>query len=314
MEKEFLVGCTGFVGSNLAAKHSFSGNFNSKNIADAFGEHPDLLVYAGVPAEMYLANQDPEADRQVILAAEENIRQIAPKQMVLISTIAVYPDTHGADEDTTIDLDRLSPYGANRYALEIWVKEHCKNSLIVRLPALYGINLKKNFLYDYIHVIPAMLTEAKLKELAIQEPALLKYYLPQGNGFFRCRRLELGEEAALKAYFKALGFSALNFTDSRSRYQFYPLVRLWGHLEAALQQGLHKLNITTAPIEIAELYKHLEGNSFCNELNKPPFDYDLRSKYAHLLSGRDGYLMSQDEILEDIKEFIAGGEEGVGYL
>lgn len=304
MKKEFLVGCTGFVGSNLAAKHSFSGNFNSKNIADAFGEHPDLLVYAGIPAEMYLANQDPEADRQVILSAEENIRRIAPKQMVLISTIAVYPDTHGADEDTAIELDRLSPYGANRHALETWVEEYCENSLIVRLPALYGINLKKNFLYDYIHVIPAMLTEAKLKELSVREPALLEYYFPQGNGFFRCRRLDQAEEAVLKAYFKALGFSALNFTDSRSRYQFYPLDRLWGHLEAAMQQGLHKLNITTAPIEIAELYQYLGDNSFCNELNKPPFDYDLRSKYAHLLGGSNGYLINKDEVLADIFAYI----------
>ena len=59
-------------------------------------------MYAGVPAEMFLANQDPEADRQLILSAEENIRRIAPKQVILISTIAVYPDTHGADEDTVM--------------------------------------------------------------------------------------------------------------------------------------------------------------------------------------------------------------------
>ena len=304
MKKEFLVGYTGFVGSNLAARHSFCGNFNSKNIANAFGEHPDLLVYAGVPAEMYLANQDPEADRQVILSAEENIRRIAPKQMILISTIAVYPDTRGADEDTAIEVGRLSPYGANRRALEVWVEEHCENSLIVRLPALYGINLQKNFLYDYIHVIPTMLTEAKLKELSRQEPALLEYYSPQGNGFFRCRGLKQGEKAALKGYFKALGFSALNFTDSRSRYQFYPLDRLWGHLEAAMQQGLHKLNITTAPVEIAELYKYLEGNAFCNEMNKSLFDYDLRSKYVHLLGGSNGYLMNKDEALADILAYI----------
>lgn len=304
MKKEFLVGYTGFVGANLAIKHVFSGCFNSKNIADAFGGHPDLLVYAGVPAEMYLANQDPEADRQIILSAEENIRRIGPKQVILISTIAVYPDTHEADEDTVIEVGRLSPYGANRHALEAWVEKHCENFLIVRLPAIYGINLKKNFLYDYIHVIPSMLTEAKLKELSVREPALLEYYSHQENGFFRCRRLVQNEATVLRAHFRAIGFSALNFTDSRSRYQFYPLDRLWEHLEAAMQQGLRKLNITTAPIEIAELYQYLEGNSFYNELNKPPFNYDLRSKYAHLLGGSNGYLMNKDEVLTDISAYI----------
>lgn len=304
MKREFLVGYTGFVGSNLASEHRFSSCFNSKNIADAFGGHPDLLVYAGVSAEMFLANQDPEADRQLILSAEENIRRIAPKQVILISTIAVYPDTHGADEDTVIEMDKLSPYGANRYALEVWVEEHCENSLIVRLPALYGINLKKNFLYDYIHMIPSMLTEAKLKELSIREPALLEYYFPQKNGFFRCRKLDITDATILKGHFKELEFSALNFTDSRSKYQFYPLERLWEHLETAMRQGLRKLNITTAPIEIAELYKYLEGSPFCNELNKPPFDYDLRSKHAHLLGGSDGYLMTKSAVLADIFAYI----------
>lgn len=304
MRKEFLVGYTGFVGSNLAAKHNFSGLFNSKNIADAFGEHPDLLVYAGVPAEMYLANQDPEVDRNIILTAEKNIQRISPKHIVLISTIAVYPDTHGADEDTVIVEEQLPPYGANRRALELWVEEHYENCLIVRLPALYGINLKKNFIYDYIHIIPAMLTESKLRELSMREPTLLEYYLPQRNSFFRCRTLNESDKAMLKAYFKALGFSALNFTDSRSKYQFYPLDRLWEHLAAALYHGLRKLNITTAPVEIAELYKYLEDKLFRNELSKPPFDYDLRSKYAHLLGGSNGYLMSKGEVLADISAYI----------
>lgn len=124
MKQEFLVGYTGFVGSNLAASHRFSGLFNSKNIADAFGGQPDLLVYAGVPAEMYLANQNPEADLQTILEAEANIQRIDARQVVLISTIAVYPNTHGADEDTIIAEDLLTPYGAHRRMLEAGVEEH----------------------------------------------------------------------------------------------------------------------------------------------------------------------------------------------
>ena len=304
MNQEFLVGYTGFVGSNLAESHRFSGLFNSKNIADAFGGQPDLLVYAGVPAEMYLANQNPEADLQTILEAEANIQRIDARQVVLISTIAVYPNTHGADEDTIIAEDLLTPYGAHRRMLEAWVEEHCQNSLIARLPALYGINLKKNFIYDYLHIIPAMLTEAKIKELSAREPALLRYYEPQGNGFCKCRRLDRTEEAVLKGYFRELGFSALNFTDSRSKYQFYPLERLWGHIDLAMQNHLQRLNIVTEPVQVSELYKELSGEFFQNELNRQPFDYDLKSKYANLLGGSAGYLMSRDESIEAIREFV----------
>ena len=45
---KILVGNTGFVGSNLSLKTTFDGLFNSKNIEDAFGSEPDILVYFGV--------------------------------------------------------------------------------------------------------------------------------------------------------------------------------------------------------------------------------------------------------------------------
>lgn len=42
--KSALVGYTGFVGSNLAEQFEFTLKFNTKNIAQAFGTTPDLLV------------------------------------------------------------------------------------------------------------------------------------------------------------------------------------------------------------------------------------------------------------------------------
>ena len=81
-----LVGYTGFVGSNLDAATNFDGRYNSKNISEAFGTAPDLLIYAGVPAAKYLANSAPEKDFEIILQAQENIKKIAPKKLVLIST------------------------------------------------------------------------------------------------------------------------------------------------------------------------------------------------------------------------------------
>ena len=89
MSCDLLVGSTGFVGGNLAAKHTFTVACHSSDIAAQYGTRPDLCVYAGVPAAMFLANADPEADLAVMCAARENIRRIAPQQLVLISSIAV---------------------------------------------------------------------------------------------------------------------------------------------------------------------------------------------------------------------------------
>ena len=79
MAKDLLVGSTGFVGGNLAAKHAFAAVCHSTDIAAQFGAKPDLCVYAGVPAAMFLANADPDADLAVMAAARENLRQIAPQ-------------------------------------------------------------------------------------------------------------------------------------------------------------------------------------------------------------------------------------------
>lgn len=109
---DLLVGSTGFVGGNLLAKHTFAAACHSSDITAQYGTRPDLCVYAGVPAAMFLANADPEADLAVMRAARENIRQIAPKRLVLISSIAVLADSRGVYEDSPAqDTEGLPAYG-----------------------------------------------------------------------------------------------------------------------------------------------------------------------------------------------------------
>ena len=118
METSMLVGYTGFVGSNIAANYDFTWKINSKNKEEAFAKNPDLLIYAGLRAEKFLANKDPEADMAAVMEAMEQIRKINPKKLVLISTVDVYQNPVNVDEDTEIDTNGLLPYGANRYKLE----------------------------------------------------------------------------------------------------------------------------------------------------------------------------------------------------
>ena len=126
----------------------------------------------------------------------------------------------------------------------------------------------------------------------------------QDNGFFRCRALDAAKKKDLISFFRSCGFSALNFTDSRSCYQFYNLSFLWRHIQKALEYGIKKLNITSEPVSAGDLYESLEGKPFVNELAKPPFDYDLRSKHAKIFSGKNGYLFDKTFVVEDIKRFV----------
>ena len=302
MSKDLLVGSTGFVGGNLTAAHTFAAVCHSTDIAAQYGTAPDLCVYAGVPAAMFLANADPEADLAVMAAARENLRRIAPKTLVLISSIAVYADSRGKDESDTPDSADLPAYGRNRLQLERWVREDFPDALIVRLPALYGKSLRKNFLFDLHTITPAMLRPEKYGELAESSELVRNSYALADNGFYKL--VPGADVAALRKFFAANSFNALAFTDSRSRYQFYNLGRLWQDIGKALDAGLTLLNLTTPPVSAAAVYTAVTGRSWCNELNKPPFDYDLRSRHAELLGGKDGYLCTEAEELADICAFM----------
>lgn len=302
-----LVGYTGFVGSNLAASGSFDALYNSKNIDKAYGTNPDLLVYAGLRAEKYLANSAPDKDMALIDQAEENIAKINPKKLVLISTIDVFSVPRGVDERSEIDTRNLQAYGYNRYQLELWVREHYPDALIVRLPGLFGKNIKKNFLYDFIHVIPFMLKEEKMEELCQKDPDLPTFYRRQDNGFYKLIT-PVADEVLLKNKFRKLGFSALNFTDSRSVYQFYDLSRLWDDIQTALNAGIPLLHPATEPVSAAEVYAYLTGEAFVNELGGTPAAYDYRTVYADVFGGKDGYICLKQEVLSAIEEFVRGNQ------
>ncbi len=300
-----IVGYTGFVGSNLYTPERFQAAYNSKNIETAYGTEPDLLVYSGVRAEKFLANSDPEKDRENIEQAKKNIENIQPKKLVLISTIDVFRTPIGVDETSPIETENLHPYGYNRYLLEQWVRTNYPDALIVRLPALFGKNLKKNFIYDYIHLIPSMLKEDKYKELANKEPKLKQYYKDQKNGFRKAIiPNEKEKQNEIKKIFTDLGFSALNFTDSRSTFQFYNLARLWDDIQTALNNSLTLLHLATEPIRAGDLYRFLTGKEFQNELPGKPVEYDYRTCHAKLYGKEGPYLCTKDEVMQEIKEFV----------
>lgn len=148
--KTALIGYTGFVGSNIASKHEFTDVYNSKNIAEIHGKEYDLIVSAANRAEMWRINQEPEVDRAEIEEYIGHIKQVQAKKFVLISTVGVYKNPNGANEDTAIETEGLLPYGVNRYYLEQFCQEHF-DTTIVRLAGLFGDGLKKNVIFDLLN-------------------------------------------------------------------------------------------------------------------------------------------------------------------
>lgn len=145
-----LIGHTGFVGGNLSRQHRFDDLYRSADIAAIEGKTYDLVVSAGASSLKWKANLDPAADREAIRKLTDSLRTVRAGTFVLISTVDVYDRPVGVDEDSVPHPDRMAPYGRNRWTLEEFARERF-DAVVVRLPNLFGLGLKKNIIYDLLH-------------------------------------------------------------------------------------------------------------------------------------------------------------------
>ena len=145
-----LIGHTGFVGSNLKRQYAFDDFFNSSDIEQIAGRSFDLVVCSGARAEKWKANADPTGDRSNIESLVSALEKANVGKLVLISTVDVFMNPIDVDEDSATPTTGLHAYGRNRRWLE-QIASSRFNSLVVRLPGLYGPGLKKNVIFDLMN-------------------------------------------------------------------------------------------------------------------------------------------------------------------
>lgn len=146
-----LIGFTGFVGSNILSQKMIGNLYNSSNIQQIRGKKFNLVICSGLRAEKWKANQNPQADIENINGLMKDLDTVKADKFVHISTVDVYPNPVGVDEDTVIDGSNSQPYGRHRFLFEEFIRNRFKNACIIRLPGLFGKGIKKNFIYDLIH-------------------------------------------------------------------------------------------------------------------------------------------------------------------
>lgn len=146
-----LVGSTGFVGGHLARQHGFTKHVHRSDITTIAGLDTDLLVCAGLPAEKWRANQDPSGDSDNMAALAQVLATVRAERAVLVSTIDVYQPAVGVDETTPPKFDGSGAYGAHRAWFEAFFQSNFSNTLVLRLPALYASDVRKNLVHDLLH-------------------------------------------------------------------------------------------------------------------------------------------------------------------
>lgn len=306
-----LIGATGFVGGNLL-QHGFTHHYQSSNIGEIIGQSFDTVVCAAAPGSMLEANNFPDRDKAQLDALIDHLAGLKAKQFVLISSIAVLADFAGQDDENTTAYQANLAYGRHRRALEVACTETFDNCLILRLPALFGTGLKKNFIFDLLNAMPSMLTPQRMKDAEASVGATGAktlqdiYDWDDTINMYRIDRTALdvsGQRAALETSLTEAGLSAVTFTNPDSTYQYYNLARLWDDMEAARAAGLDVLHLATEPLRAGVIHHAITGLVMPNTGARLHHE-DMHSRYAGVIRGAaDPYLATADQILADLVTF-----------
>jgi hypothetical protein len=308
-----LIGHTGFVGGALLRQARFDACFNSATIAAIEGQSFGTLVCAAAPGSMLEANRAPERDAAQIDALIERLAKVRAERFVLISSIAVLEDFAGGHDETTQAFQQDLAYGRHRRALEAFVEDHFASSLIIRLPALFGYGLRKNFLFDLLNPVPSLLTEAKRDALLTAlDPALSRWvgalYAPDAvTGLLKLDRAALNADrrrAALEDAVTALGASATQFHHPETTYQYYPIDRLWQDIGIVLEAGLSHLHLVAEPLTATAIHARLTGRPMPDTPARLHRE-DMRTCHSALWGAEGPYQFSAAATLDRLTAFFA---------
>lgn len=308
-----LIGHSGFVGGALLRQARFAACFNSATIAAIEGQSFGTLVCAAAPGSMFEANRAPARDEAQIDGLIAHLSRVRAERFVLISSIAVLADFAGGDDETTKAFQQELAYGRHRRKLEAFVESAFPDSLIIRLPALFGHGLRKNFLFDLLNPVPSLLTEDRRDALiGALDPVHLawidKLYAPDPvTGLLKLDRPALNADrrrAALEDAVTALGASATQFHHRDTTYQYYPIDRLWQDIGIALDAGLSHLHLVAEPLTAAAIHSALTGRAM-PETPARLHREDMRTRHAALWGGVGPYQFSAAATLDRLAAFFA---------
>lgn len=313
-----LIGHTGFVGSALLRQTWFDARYNSANIAEITGARFGTLVCAAAPGSMIEANRAPERDRAAIDTLIAQLDKLEAECFVLISSIAVLADFAGGDDEGTQSFQQELAYGRHRRALESFVEQRFERHLIVRLPALFGAGLRKNFLFDLLNPVPAMLTEARHAALvaaldgALSEWLAALYTPDAATGLLKVDRAALladPRRPALEAALEVMGATATQFHHRQTTYQYYAIDRLWQDIGIAYAAGLSHLHLAPEPLEAAAIHQRLLGRPMPDSPARLHRE-DMRTAHAALWGASGPYQFAAADTLGQLAAFFASQRAG----
>ncbi len=103
--------------------------------------------------------------------------------------------------------------------------------------------------------------------------------------------------------FDLLHGNSISAIDSRSVFQFYPMVNLWSDIQCALDAGLKLVHLATEPTSVADVARLGFGTHFDQTLPGTPAKYDMQTRHAHLFGAEGRYLYDQRETIHAVRSY-----------
>ena len=155
MTTNCIIGYTGFVGNNIISNHStiqFDEFYNSKNI-DIIRDSYNIILFTGLCGNVGYVNSNYIHDLENIKFFIEKLKNIKCNKFILISTINVYPNLNSKMIETEIleINESIDYYGKHRLMFENFITDTYTDYHIIRLPSIYGKNLKKGIIFDLLN-------------------------------------------------------------------------------------------------------------------------------------------------------------------
>ena len=129
--KNCVIGYTGFIGGHLFKELNIDVGFNSANINEIGRQSYDTVYCAAPSGVKWYANKHPKRDKENVISIIEAIREVKAKRFVLISSIDVYSQPRGQNEDVSPDAEM--PYGKNRLMIESFIRNKFHNKFQIIL-------------------------------------------------------------------------------------------------------------------------------------------------------------------------------------
>jgi nucleoside-diphosphate-sugar epimerase len=146
-----VVGPKGFIGSNLVRRSNASAVYGRKDGTSLASSNHELLICSAAPAEKWKANKHPDEDKRNLTELAKNLSKAHAGSFVLISTIDVLGNGADLVESANASNYEKDAYGVNRFEFELDTVHTFPNSLVLRLPGMYGPGLKKNVIFDLLN-------------------------------------------------------------------------------------------------------------------------------------------------------------------